>query len=201
MDANKWCHRRSFVAKLHPSHWHALSHHRSDDGLDCRNQRKINSVIANTSFPAEFHRLECPVHHWTGFWGQRVCRPAALQIWLLIQSRNKFAKSENQQMASEKHKWSLKVTYPELSSPTLIKVRMRSPHANYIYSKHCKDGCFDPIEDMMFWIAASFFICRAGNYRGLFTLSLILPADDSQAQTNKFSSYYIYYYVITPNRP
>lgn len=52
-------------------------------------------------------------------------------------------------MASEKHKWSLKVTYPEVSSPTLIKVRMRSPHANYIYRKHCKDGCFDPIDDMM----------------------------------------------------
>lgn len=144
-------------------------------------------------------RMPSPPVGFLWFWGQRVCRPAALQIWLLIQSRNKFAKSENQQMASEKHKWSLKVTYPELSSPTLIKVRMRSPHPNYIYRKRCKDGCFDPIEDMM--VAASFFICRAGNYRGLFTLSLILPADESQAQTNKFSSYYIYYYVITPNRP
>lgn len=46
---------------------HALSHHRSDDGLDCRNQREINSVTTDTSFPAEFHRLGGPVHRWASY--------------------------------------------------------------------------------------------------------------------------------------
>lgn len=32
-------------------------------------------------------------------------------------------------------------------------------------------------------------------------LSLILPADYSQAQTNTVSSYYIYYHIINSNRP
>lgn len=80
----------------------------------------------------------------------RVSACCSTDLLCSIQSRNKFAQSKNQQMASEEHKWK------EVFSPAPIRVRMRLPHVSYIYREYCKDGCFESIDDMMVFYFSSY---------------------------------------------